>query len=310
MKSPEKSSFRQVIDMFSIKRPWDSVIIGSLCVLLAVPLFIIAHQNLIDPEWWMSIDRIVLFIAIVTALFFLLRLLKRIIILALIGYLLLLIYGSTLGDYGFMDVYEDYRSMVYMMADDPNPQGIIISKLLPFPNKTSIIRGVNYKNPTVRNFAVMATTKHFKGVKGYGGYRQLIQCFAVFKEINSRWTYVNDPRGRDYIARADESVLLLAGDCDDHAILMAAGVKAIGGTPRLIHTTGHIYPEILIGKKSDLETINYLVKKVLFPKESEGHELHYHIDEYGQVWLNLDYTAKYPGGRFMREEILGELTLY
>src|SRR5690606_33497940 len=100
MKSPEKSSFRQVIDMFSIKRPWDSVIIGSLCVLLAVPLFIIAHQNLIDPEWWMSIDRIVLFIAIVTALFFLLRLLKRIIILALIGYLLLLIYGSTLGDYG------------------------------------------------------------------------------------------------------------------------------------------------------------------------------------------------------------------
>jgi hypothetical protein len=24
----------------------------------------------------------------------------------------------------------------------------------------------------------------------------------------------------------------------------------------------------------------------------------------GQVWLNLDYTAKYPGGPFMSEEIL------
>jgi hypothetical protein len=32
-------------------------------------------------------------------------------------------------------------------------------------------------------------------------------------------------------------------------------------------------------------------------------QLHYHIDERGQVWLNLDYTAKYPGGP-MSEEIL------
>jgi hypothetical protein len=32
--------------------------------------------------------------------------------------------------------------------------------------------------------------------------------------------------------------------------------------------------------------------------------------ERGQVWLNLDYTAKYPGGPFMSEEILGALTLY
>ena len=208
MKTPTESPFKKVIDTFSIKPPWDSIIIGCLSVLLAVPLFIIAHQNLIDPQWWISIDRIVLFVAIVSALFFALRLLKRIILLAVIGYLILLIYGTVLGNYGFLDVYEDYRSMVYMMADDPNPQNIIISKLLPFPNKSSILRGVDYKNPKVRNFAVMATTKHFRDVKGYGGYRQLIQCFAVFKEINSRWIYVNDPRGRDYIAKADESVTL------------------------------------------------------------------------------------------------------
>ena len=53
----------------------------------------------------------------------------------------------------------------------------------------------------------------------------------------------------------------LSGDCDDHSILMAACIRAIGGTPRLIHTKGHIYPEIYIGKKSDLEAINYLIKK-------------------------------------------------
>ncbi|HEU4497412.1 MAG TPA: transglutaminase, partial [Flavobacterium sp.] len=52
-----------------------------------------------------------------------------------------------------------------------------------------------------------------------------------------------------------------------------------------------------------------LIKEVLFKEESKGKELHYHIDERGQVWLNLDYTATYPGGPFMSEEILGALTL-
>ena len=90
---------------------------------------------------------------------------------------------------------------------------------------------------------------------------------------------------------------------------MAASVRAIGGTPRLIHTKEHMYPEMLIGTKADLENVIYLIKEVLFVKESKGKRIHYHIDERGQVWLNLDYTAKYPGGPFMSEEILGELTL-
>ena len=130
------------------------------------------------------------------------------------------------------------------------------------------------------------------------------------KEINNNWNYVSDPKGREYIADASESLLYFSGDCDDHSILMAACVKAIGGTPRLIHTGGHIYPEILIGDKADLETVNYLIKMVLFVKESKGKQIHYHIDERGQVWLNLDYTSNYPGGPFMSEEILGALTLY
>jgi hypothetical protein len=90
---------------------------------------------------------------------------------------------------------------------------------------------------------------------------------------------------------------------------MAACIRAIRGTPRLIHTGGHIYPEMIIGKKSELEAANYLIKEVLFVQESKNKEIHYHIDERGQIWLNLDYTARYPGGPFMSEEILGALTL-
>jgi hypothetical protein len=136
----------------------------------------------------------------------------------------------------------------------------------------------------------------------------MIQCFAVFKEIRNHWNYVNDPKGTEYIASASESLQHFSGDCDDHAILMAACIKAIGGTPRIIHTGGHLYPEMLIGQKKDLETAIYLIKEELFIQESYNQQIHYHIDERGQIWLNLDYTATYPGGKFMSEEILGALT--
>lgn len=302
--------FKKIKEKLQVKKPWDNIIIFVLNILIAIPVFIIIHQNIIDPNWYFHIDRILLFILVVVLIQLTLRLMKTIIILCIALYLIALIYGSLFGNYGFNSVFEDYRSMVYSMSEDPNPQDIIISKLLPFPNKSKILNAIEYDNPKVRNFALLATTKYFRNVKGYSEYRRQIQSFAVFKEIQRRWNYVSDPKGKEYIARATESLIHFSGDCDDHAILMAACVRAVGGTPRLIHTGGHIYPEVLIGnKKSDLEAINYLIKEVLFKEESKGKEIHYHIDERGQIWLNLDYTATYPGGPFMSEEILGALTL-
>lgn len=302
-------SLQQIKSKLQVKKPWDNVIIFLLNVLIAIPVFIIIHQNIIDPEWPFQIDRILLFIALIVVIQLILRALRTIIIVCIALYLIALIYGSTFGNYGFNAVFEDYRSMMYTMLDDPNPQDIILAKLLPFPNKSKILNAIDYSNPKVRNFALMATTKNFRNIKGYQQYRVTIQSFAVFKEIKDRWNYVNDPKGQEYIATASESLEHFSGDCDDHAILMAACVRAVGGTPRLIHTGGHIYPEMLIGNKKDLEAINYLIKEVLFKQESKGKEIHYHIDERGQIWLNLDYTARYPGGPFMSEEILGALTL-
>ena len=302
-------SIQQIKSKLQVKKPWDNVIIFLLNVLIAIPVFIIIHQNIIDPEWPYQIDRILLFIALIAVIQLILRALRTIIIVCLAIYLVVLIYGSTFGNYGFNAVYEDYRSMMYTMLDDPNPQDIIIAKLLPFPNKSKILNAIDYSNPKVRNFALMATTKNFRNIKGYHQYRVTIQCFAVFKEIKNNWNYVTDPKGQEYIPAASESIQHFSGDCDDHAILMAACIRAVGGTPRLIHTGGHIYPEMLIGNKKDLEAVNYLIKEILFKQESKGKDLHYHIDERGQIWLNLDYTAKYPGGPFMSEEILGALTL-
>jgi Ca2+/Na+ antiporter len=302
-------SLARIKQRLQVRKPWDNVIIFALNILIAIPVFIIIHQNIIDPNWYFQIDRIILFIVIVVVIQFLLRLLRTIIIVCLVLYIVALAFGTLFGNYGFQSVFEDYRYMIYSMKDSPNPQDLILSKLLPFPNKSKILRAIEYENPKIRDFALMATLKDFRDVRGYPQYRTTIQCFAVFKEINSRWNYVSDPKGKDYIADATESLRYFSGDCDDHSILMASCVRAIGGTPRLIHTGGHIYPEILIGTQNDLETINYLIKKVLFVQESKGKKIHYHLDERGQIWLNLDYTATYPGGPFMSEEILGALTL-
>jgi Ca2+/Na+ antiporter len=294
---------------FQLQKPWNNIVIFILNILISIPVFIIIHQNIIDPEWPLQIDRILLFILLLVLIQLVLRMLQTIMIICMGLYLLVLLYGTTIGNYGFSEVIEDYRSMMYLMLDDANPQDLIISKLLPFPNKSKILNAIDFQNPKVRNFAVMATTENFRDIKGYNEYRNTIQCFAVFKKIKENWNYVDDPKGREYIAAASESVLHFSGDCDDHAILMAASIRAVGGTPRLIHTGGHIYPEMLIGNKKDLEAINYLIKEVLFKNESKGKKIHYHIDERGQIWLNLDYTARYPGGPFMSEEILGALTL-
>jgi Ca2+/Na+ antiporter len=301
-------SIQKIKQKLQVRKPWDNVIIFALNILIAIPIFIIIHQNIIDPNWYFQLDRIFLFLLILGIIQLVLRLMRTIIIVCIGLYCIALVYGTFSGKYGFKSIIEDYRYMVYAMNDNPNPQDIIISKLLPFPNKSKIIDAIEYENSRVRDFSLMATNKDFKDVRGYSNYRTIIQCFAVFKEINSRWNYVNDPKGKDYIAKATESLRYLSGDCDDHSILMAACIKSIGGTPRLIHTGGHIYPEILIGKKADLEIINFLIKKVLFVEESKGKTIHYHIDERNQIWLNLDYTATYPGGPFMSEEILGALT--
>lgn len=308
MSNPTIVKLKATIRKFRIPKPWDSIVIFFLNILILIPVFIILHQVLIDPDWPIHLDRILLFLAIIIGMQFLLSYFKRFIFFILIIYLGTLVWGTLFQGYGFNSVYEDYRAMIFAMSADAHPQDVFVSKLLPFPNKSKIEAAVEYDNPKVRNFALKATTNHFRDVKGFHDYRQIIQCFAIFKEVQSRWNYVNDPKNREYIAKATESLEHFSGDCDDHAILMASLIRAIGGTPRIIHTQAHMYPEMLIGDESNIENIIYLIQEVLFKNESKGKQIFYHIDERGKVWLNLDYTAKYPGGPFMSEEILGQLT--
>jgi hypothetical protein len=285
------------------------VVFRVMSHLVALPGFIVLHRWLPELNWAFKFDRIVLFLLVVIAVEVLYYWFKGLVIALFFLSFALLGYGSIFGYYGFIEAGQDYKTLLFATRENVKIQNLQLSKLRPFHHKSTVLKAIDIDNPIVRDFALMCVNKHFQGLKFDKKLRPLVHALAVFKEINSNWKYVNDPKSRDYFAKASESIRFLSGDCDDHSILMAAAIRSVGGTPRLIHTHNHMYPELKAGKRQDLGSLNQLVRHELFPIESKDKNLNYHIDEQGNIWLNLDYTANYPGGPFMAEEILGALTI-
>jgi Transglutaminase-like superfamily len=283
------------------------LLVGFLSLFIAFPFFILLHKQLPEYDWPFHSDRILIFLCVAIFMLLLLSLFRPIINFLFAGTLLLLLYGSLVDSYGFKHLVTDYKAMFYNIKFSPEEDNMQSANER-FIYKNEILGATDFYSPAVRSFALSAISTNFKTEQNtMSRYRDLIQCFAVFKKINRKWNYVNDPKGQEYFAKASESVKFLAGDCDDHAITMVAAIRSIGGTARFVSTTGHLYPEMLIGDKNDLEQMNYLIKNYLFPVESVGQSLHYHTDASGKIWLNLDYTAAYPGGRFFAEPVKGIL---
>ena len=64
----------------SLPKPWDVVVIFLLNILIAIPVFLVVHHNLIDLNWILQLDRIILFVVIIVLIQLLLRLVKTFII--------------------------------------------------------------------------------------------------------------------------------------------------------------------------------------------------------------------------------------
>lgn len=285
------------------------ILLSVVSHLILIPLFILAHRLLPDPNWPFHLDRILLLLMAVIGVELVIHRIQKIILTMVVLVFGLLTLGSITRTYGFHKLFEDYKNLIYSVSNTPNPQKLIISTLSPFPNKIEVKRAVDFDREIVRNFALTATATHFTvESKNNPQLRAVIQSLAIFKEVNGNWNYVSDPASREYIARASESVHHFSGDCDDYSILMAACILAIRGVPRLIYTNNHMYPELLIGNREQMKKINDLIKSNLFPKETEGASLFFHIDEQDRVWLNLDYTRHYPGGPFLDEKVLAVLS--
>ncbi len=309
----------------SLKEPTSGLIISSLTLIVSVPIFITFYK--LVPVIYLPfsdklrVDHILLFAVIFIAVYSLIRKMAKliyfIVALAFIG----LMVSTYAGYYGVRNLYYDYQAMLYNL----NENGIQLNfeeKHDPFSKQAQIAVAVNYQNEEVRKIATNWAVKNFKAYQSVTPSLTVLHAMSIFKEVRNRWNYVYDPEGEDYYASASETLSqlesddLLKGDCDDYSIMIAALIKATGGETQLVRTvienedgtlTGHLYPEVKVGNKKDLETIAYLIKNKFFPRESKDKAIFYYIDKEDNVWLNFDYNEYYPGGKYQslyRESVM------
>lgn len=287
------------------------VIVYLVAVLLALPLYLIIYPFI--PELVLPIgdgiraEHFITFACVLIAFIVLVRRFRTGVYIVLMTGLVVITFTSLAGRYSFADLYRDYAELLGSLRDTSPNAPLAARKLAPFNDADKLKTILSGTDATVRREAVRMATANFTEVKVGPDEFTMVQAFSIFKEINSRWRYVSDVKGGEYFAPPAESLELMAGDCDDHALLMAACIRAIGGQVRLVRTEGHVYPELLIGTEAQLERAGYLIRKQLFTKEVGDAPLYHHTDADGRHWINLDYTRNYPGGELMNERIIGIL---
>jgi hypothetical protein len=256
-----------------------------------------------------------MFIAVLLAFLFtrlLYWIFKPLIIPAFVLVSSILCFNYFTDNYSFDNVLNDYKGMVQGNWGAKNSKQLDILSLYPhrvesYRDKT--VRGirdkVNYKDSLVRNFSVAHSLTDFD--EYFPKYGKVSRYLALFHYINRNFKYVPDTRRDEYFATPQETIQNgLGGDCDDHSILMASCLQAIGARCRIVLIQGHAYPELYCGSREDFEVIKQAIV-TLFPQPPIK-EIHYH-EMKGEYWINLDYTAHHPGGPYMNDKVYSLIEL-
>jgi transglutaminase-like putative cysteine protease len=210
------------------------------------------------------------------------------------------LYNSTFPNYTFGDIYSDYNAALVNMTSNPHKVSYFKPVKGTYFQEERVKNAMQPTHPKLRNFAVENSTRYFHD-EYYRKYGKLTRYFSLFKHIRLNWKYVNDPINMDYYSPPVESMELLAGDCDDYAILMASSVMAIGGEARIVISESHMYTEVKVGKSKDIDEVSHVVR-TLFPDEVNSGKIHFH-ETNDELWINFDYTARHPGGYFLEPEL-------
>lgn len=153
----------------------------------------------------------------------------------------------------------------------------------------------DFNLPTTKQFA----NKLSKKAEVYGSEINIEQICEIYDYCRSKWSYINDPKGHEYLARASESINSdLTGDCDDFATLMAACMLSIGGEVRVTVAYGpqggHAYAEVEISHLDWSHVKQYIGQRFNRYRISNL----YYLNENNHRWLNLDWQTPYPGGEY------------
>ena len=224
----------------------------------------------------------------------------------LIFYLLIvLMFGITpgaceKGDHVFEDNNSENLQLSVCSSDSPGPT-------IPTPRKNEtekdILEKVELDNPLIADTAMEIASE-------YPGEYNINQVCEIYDTLSGGgWYYYSDPTSSERFNYANKTLQLGkqagtigAGDCDDFAILMSSLIESIGGTTKvnLAFATdggGHAYTEVYLGKVGQVDELLDWLKS------------EYGMDEIpdtnvadGEVWLNLDWFADYPGGPYFEGE--------
>src|SRR5688572_4089906 len=289
-------------DKYRAVRKLVLIVIGILTIVPLAPLINRYIPPLMVGSWNLDLAFSVLLAAVSTYL--ILRLFHFLMIPALLLCAGVLFYYQFTDGYGFNRMNNNYRSMVvdnWGKKEQKEIDLVLTPSFFDGPlTKTvkSLQSKVDHQDSTVRNYAVTHSLKFFD--EYHIKYGPVVRVLSLFKHINSNFKYVSDSERDEYFATAKETIQNgMGGDCDDHTILMVSALKAIGAHCRMVLTEGHLYPELLVGDEKAFELMQSAII-LLFGKEAIGN-IYYH-EQNGNYWINLDYSARYPGGPYVSEK--------
>ena len=289
-------------DKYRAVRKLVLIVIGILTIVPLAPLINRYIPPLMVGSWNLDLAFSVLLAAVSTYL--ILRLFHFLMIPALLLCAGVLFYNQFTDGYGFKRMINDYRSMVvdnWGKKEQKEIDLVLTPSFFDGPlTKTvkALQSKVDHTDSVVRNFAVAHSVEFFD--EYHTKYGPLVRVLSLFKYINSNFKYVSDSERDEYFATAKETIQnRMGGDCDDHSILMVSALKAIGAHCRMVLTEGHLYPELFVGDAKAFELMQSAII-LLFGKEAIGN-IYYH-EQNGNYWINLDYSARYPGGPYVSEK--------
>jgi hypothetical protein len=253
-------------------------------------------------DWNLDLTLSVALAALATWL--VLRLFRFLLIPAVALCVLVLLYNQLTNGYGFSHMVTDYRSMVENNwgRNGQKETDLILTPGIfdgPLTKTIKVLQSkVDSRDSVVRNFAVKHSLDYFD--EYHTKYGPIVRQLSLFKYVNSNFKYVSDSERDEYFATARETILNgLGGDCDDHTLLMVSTLKSIGAHCRMVLSEGHLYPELYAGDEKAFDRLQQAIIYLFGDRSIDN--IYYH-EQNGQYWINLDYTAKHPGGPYLSEK--------
>lgn len=150
----------------------------------------------------------------------------------------------------------------YFVKLDPRPKNVPGAEIV--PNFTGVI-GNNFTGRVNHNFGLLAKpstdvkmladTIVSASCRGTAGNYKVCHAKALFAFVQNNVMYIGDPPD-EFLKTPEQTLSVLGGDCDDHAILLASLLQSVGISTRFVFVPKHVYvsaylPDALKRYKSD-----------------------------------------------------------